>query len=425
MKFTTALRGDARRRIERIEKADILVGIPSYNNEETIAYVIRMAGEGLATYYPDLKCVIMVADGGSTDDTREVAFETEVPPWVEKIVTIYRGIPGKGTAFRAIFEAVENLGVRTCVVCDSDLRSITPEWIKYLADPILKHGYQYVSPLYARYKYDGTITNNIVYTLTRALYGKQIRQPIGGDFGFSQDLAKFYSDQDIWDTDIARYGIDIWMTTLAITEGFRICQSRLGVKIHDPKDPATTLGAMFRQVVMTLFTLMSEYESLWKGIKGSSSTEIFGEEKMPESKPVQVDLLKLIDNFRLGFDHFGVLWKEIIGPENYNKLIKIGQLGKKNITNSHLIKEFYMPIELWVKIIYDFASTFHKWAKDKYKLVDVMTPLYYGKVASFVIQTKDMTSLQAEEVIEEEAVVFEKLKPYLLEKWEGKHEKVD
>ena len=42
-----------------------------------------------------------------------------------------------------------------------------------------------MAPLYARYKYDGTITNTVTYPLTRALYGHRIRQPIGGDFGVS------------------------------------------------------------------------------------------------------------------------------------------------------------------------------------------------------------------------------------------------
>ena len=45
---------------------------------------------------------------------------------------------------------------------DSDLRNITADWAKYLIDPILEKGYQYVSPVYVRHKYDGTITNNIV-----------------------------------------------------------------------------------------------------------------------------------------------------------------------------------------------------------------------------------------------------------------------
>ena len=58
--------------------------------------------------------------------------------------------------------------------------------------PILKGGYDYVAPLYARYKYDGTITNTVTYPLTRALYGHRIRQPIGGDFGVSGDLVKHY-----------------------------------------------------------------------------------------------------------------------------------------------------------------------------------------------------------------------------------------
>ena len=50
--------------------------------------------------------------------------------------------------------------------------------------PVFEQGFDYVAPYYLRHKYDGTITNSIVYPLTRTLYGHRIRQPIGGDFGF-------------------------------------------------------------------------------------------------------------------------------------------------------------------------------------------------------------------------------------------------
>ena len=99
---------------------------------------------------------------------------------------------------RSIFEAAEYLGSKVCVVCDSDIRSITPEWIKNLITPVYDEEYQFVVPYYERYKYDGTITNNIVYNLTRTLYGLRVRQPIGGDFAFSAKLIKFYNDQDVW-----------------------------------------------------------------------------------------------------------------------------------------------------------------------------------------------------------------------------------
>src|SRR4030042_101773 len=222
MHYDTAIRSYTSKRIEEVESADILVGIPSYNNEKTIVHVIQMVTHGLALHYKDRRCVIFIADGGSTDDTREVAKEFQVQPWQEKIVSIYRGPSGKGTALRSVFEAANRLEVNACAVVDSDLRSITPDWIQHLLDPVLTRGYQFVAPVYLRHKYDATITNNIVYNLTRALYGKQIRQPIGGDFAFSRGGRGVYAEQDVWETDVARSGIDILVMTTAITQGVKL-----------------------------------------------------------------------------------------------------------------------------------------------------------------------------------------------------------
>ena len=47
-----------------------------------------------------------------------------------------------------------------------------------------------------------------------------------------------------------------------------------------------------------------------------------------------------------------------------------------------------------------------------------MTPLYFARVASFVNRTRDMNNAQAEEVVEEQAEVFENLKPYLIQRWD-------
>ena len=97
----------------------------------------------------------------------------------------YQGIPGKGSAFRLVFQMAKQLDAKACAVVDSDLRSITPEWIDLLIRPILFAGFDFVAPYYQRHKYDGTITNSIVYPLTRMLYGLSVRQPIGGEFGVS------------------------------------------------------------------------------------------------------------------------------------------------------------------------------------------------------------------------------------------------
>ncbi len=411
MQYDTALRSYTSKRVEEIESADILVGIPCYNNEKTIGHVIQMVTHGLHKHYKDRRCVIVVADGGSTDDTRDVAKEFEIKPWQEKIVSIYRGPGGKGTALRSVFEAACRLRVKACAVVDSDLRSITPDWIRYLMEPVLDNGYQFVAPVYVRHKYDGTITNNIVYNLTRALYGKRIRQPIGGDFAISQDVAKYYTEQDVWNTEVARFGIDIWMTTNAITQGFHVCQSNLGVKIHDAKDPGQHLGPMFRQVVWTIFSLMERYETHWKGVEGSETVETFGYEGSAEPEPVSVNLEDLIQLFRTGFQQFSSLWKDIFCPDCFERIEACAAMKSE---------AFHLPTEVWAQILYELAATFHSWDINRERLVDLVTPLYYGRVASFVQQSWDMSTTEAEDLVEEQARTFEAQKDYLVRIWDQK-----
>jgi glycosyltransferase involved in cell wall biosynthesis len=413
MHYATALRAYTAKRIEEIESADILVAIPCYNNEGTIAHVIQTVTHGLAKHYRERRCVIFIADGGSTDDTREVVKEFQIKPWQEKVVSIYRGPGGKGSALRSVFEAAQWLKVRACAVVDSDLRSITSDWVTYLLDPVLEKGYQFVAPVYMRHKYDGTITNNIVYNLTRALYGKQIRQPIGGDFAFSRDAAKFYSEQDVWDTDVARFGIDIWMTTNAITQGFKICQSNLGVKIHDTKDPGFHLGPMFRQVLWTVFSLMERHESYWKEIQGSEPVEIFGYEGQIDPEPVKVDLEGLIQNFKIGFKQFSSLWREIFCKKCFSEIQKATRL------DSH---DFHLSTDAWIRILYELAATFHAWSVNRNKLIDLVTPLYYARVASFVRQSWEMSTQEADDLVEEQAQRFEERKDYLIKMWDKKAE---
>lgn len=412
MKFHTGLRPWANRRLEKIDSADFVVGIPCFNNDSTIEHVIDVVSEGIAKYFQDLKSIIIISDGGSTDDTREVAQAKTVYPFIEKIVTIYRGIPGKGSALRMIFEGASFLNAKACLLFDSDLRSITPEWIKALADPVLTHGHDFVAPYYSRYKYDATITNNIAYNMTRALYGKRVRQPIGGDFGLSKDMVDFYYEYgtEVWMTDIARFGIDIWMTTSAIVEDKSICQSYLGAKIHDVKDPLENLGPMFRQVVYPIFEIMENEQVKWKNIRGSKPIPTYGEPIQKEPEPFAVDLSGMIENFNEGFKNLAALWEKIINPESFAMLR--GLTRKRNSDN------FLMPTEDWAKIVYDFSITFHSWKKDRKNLVDIMRPLYYARVASFINRTREMTTQQAEQIIEQQAQTFEDLKPYLLEKWD-------
>jgi glycosyltransferase involved in cell wall biosynthesis len=405
--------------LQQIGTADILVGIPSYNNSRTIGHVVRAVQAGLAKYFPDRKAILVNSDGGSSDGTMDVVNGTAIDDFqsillhhrVEpffKIATPYIGIPGKGSAFRAIFEIAESLDVKACAVVDSDLRSITPEWIELLIKPVLESDFDYVAPLYHRHKYDGTITNSIVYPITRALYGKRVRQPIGGDFGFSGKLARFYLSKNVWESDIARYGIDIWMTTEALANGFKVAQSFLGAKIHDPKDPGSDLSAMLSQVTGSAFSLMETYAAVWKTVHQTEPVPTFGFQYTVGLENVQVDVGRMVNVFQEGLRSLKDIWKSVLGAGDFGAVEALGQTGAET---------FRFPRKLWASVVYDFALAYHRRKLPREQLLKSLTPLYLGKTASFVMEARDMGQEQAEEEIEQLCREFEAGKEYLINNW--------
>ena len=426
--------------IARLGTADIMVGIPSFKNAATIGYVVRAAQAGLVQYFRDLRPVLVNADAGSPDGTQRVVVETEPPDYVESILLVrprnrlqrisltypeVDGVGGKGAALRTIFQIAEALKVQALVVVDSDLRSIVPEWIELLAGPILKGGFDFVAPLYSRYKYDGTITNTVTYPMTRALYGLRIRQPIGGDFGVSGDLVSHYLEQTDWDADVSKFGIDIWMTTKAITGGFAVCQTRLGAKVHDPKDPGADLGPMFSQVVSTLLRLTDTHADRWLEVATSHDIPAYGFERIIDPPPLEVNTQRLLHEFSKGALTAADLWRKALMPDTLSAVTRLAkEAGHAAETASRrdrpiLAEEsgFHFPDEIWTRVIYDMAVAHHERRVPIDTLVASLIPLYFGRVASLVIETRDMTTDQAEVLVERQARDFEHAKPYLTERW--------
>lgn len=406
-------------RIQEIGSADILVGIPSYNNADTVGHVVQAVSVGLVKHFPGYRAVLVNSDGGSSDETTAIVARTTIDSQhffisdhqsiLHRIVTPYHGIPGKGSAFRTIFEIARRLKTRACAVVDADLRSISPEWIELLLRPIMAEGYDYVAPYYLRHKYDGTITNSLAYPLTRALYGRRIRQPIGGEFGFSGELAGHYLDQHVWDSEVARFGIDIWMTTEAIASGARVCQSFLGAKIHNPKDPSADLSAMLVQVMGALFALMEQHEGLWSQQGESQPVPLFGFPYEVGIEPVHVDVERMVAHYRQGLADLEPIWQQILTADTISRLRDLQETAGTDCR---------IPDELWVQVVYDAATAYHKRIMPRDHLLKALTPLYLGRTASFVQATQGLTSKEAEHKIEALCRTFEHMKPYLVERWQ-------
>jgi glucosylglycerate synthase len=414
---------DAAELFATTDPVDVLIGIPSFRNAATIGHVVRAVETGLRKYFPDQRALIVISDGDPTAGTREAALDAttvgdeafllidpkaEAPP---KLAFTYRGTSGKGSAFRSIFTAAQLVNAQACAVFDADLRSVTPEWVERLIAPVLRHGYDLVAPVYARHRFDGTITNSIAFPITAALYGHKVRQPIGGDFGFSGRLAAHWAGKRVWASDVARFGVDIWMTTVALCEGFSVCQSVLGAKLHDAKDPGRDLGPMFRQVVGSLFALAGRYVDRWVGVHRIEPVPVFGFRSATSTEEVPVNANRLVWRFVEGYVEHQKAWRQVLAVEHLAGVIDAIREA------SERPEGFVLPVELWAGICYDYLLAYNAQVIDHGFLLDSLIPLYFARTATFVNEVRNATPEGAEELIQSYADVFQRAKPYLVRRF--------
>ena len=315
-----------REEIDRLERADIMVGIPSFKNAATIGYVVRAAQAGLVQYFPDLRPVVVNSDAGSPGRHRprrrrdRAARLRRADPArparankLERVSLTYPeidGVGGKGAALRTIFEMAAALEVQALVVVDSDLRSIVPEWIELLAGPILKGGYDYVAPLYARYKHDGTITNTVTYPLTRALYGHRIRQPIGGDFGVSGDLVRHYLDARRLDRrrlQVRHRHLDD--DARRSPAGSRSARRASARRSTTRRTPAPTSGRCSARSSATILRLADRERRPLAADHGPHDVPAYGFERVIDPPPLEVNTLRLLSEFHAGSLTLAATWR--------------------------------------------------------------------------------------------------------------------
>jgi len=384
-----------------IERADIIVGIPSYNEADNISFVVEKCHAGLQKYFPDLKGTIINVDNHSPDGTGR-AFLNSVNTIPKIYISTPEGVRGKGNNFYNLFRKSVQLQAKAVVVVDADLRSITPEWIRDLASPILNHGFDFVTPLYSRNEYDGTITNNICYPLIYGLLGKDIRQPIGGDFALSGKLGNHYLSQN-WQETTRQYGVDIFMTLHAITGGFQIGQVGLGAKIHKPSAPK--LGPMFTQVVGTLFNTLLDNKWQWNSRLSIRKLPLFGRNILDDPQNLSVDYKSTKSTAIKEFTLHRKTLQSSLTPEVFSKVSVMFDSGKINIGTN-----------LWAKIVYDLLYSYEQSGRNP-ELIEAMKALYFGRVVSFIKRTLELNHVQSEEMIRRQARYFFRMRGYLLQKY--------
>jgi hypothetical protein len=78
---------------------------------------------------------------------------------------------------------------------------------------------------------------------------------------------------------------------------------------------------------------------------------------------------------------------------------------------------FHFPDDLWARIVQDLALVARDATVELDRLVSALVPIYFGRVASLVIEARELSTAQAETLVERQAQAFELAKPDLVERW--------
>lgn len=404
--FESALDASARRRLSIAGNADIVVGLPTYKNGRTIANMIQNLAQGIVEHFPGATGHIVVADGGSTDDTIAVARAIELPSAITVTPFAYQGLTGKGSAIRAIMESADLLKAKGCAVLDADVRSITPAWIERLVGPVLSHEADFVSARYTRDRHEVTINDLIAYPLTRMLYGRDVRQPLGSEIALSPRAWQTFMSKDVWETDVARFGIHIWMVTHAINAGWQLYQAPLGTKTHDFKDPTVGFEPKFLQIVGTLLRMMTFYRRTWPEITDVRAVPVWGDLTHLPPEPVPTTRQSLWDGFLKGLKRYRRNLTTILGDDQMALIQEIAAAERPRF-----------PADAWARIVLDFSVVYNRGEGDPDKVALSLLPLYYARKASLLRELEGRPWTAVEEQIQEQAAEFVKHKSYLIDAW--------
>ncbi len=389
--------------------AELLVGILALNHARSIAHVVESVATGLTIHFPTRKTAVLVVDAGSQDGTLEVVRTWKETSPSSPVVQDLRlaGPPHRGRAVLATLAAARRLEVRACGFVDADLISVAPAWVGRLLQPILDREADYVSPAYTRAVSEGTLTTNLLAPLTRALYGKRIREVMGGCAGLSAEIAGRFLQTDIWTSDLGAYGIDLWLTTEVLASGAKLTESHLGRKIVTPSPGQPDLSTTLARVIGCLFSLMGRYHAVWEQIRGSLPLpEVEKPALLAEAGEAHVE--RMVHAFKLGLKDLLPVWEQIMPEETLAQLYPLGILA---------VDEFRLSPSLWARVVSDFALAHHERRLPRDHLLRALTPLYLGRVAAFLREAHAASPSLFPDLLEDIGRAFEREKEFLRARW--------
>ncbi len=228
------------------------------------------------------------------------------------------------------------------------------------------------------------------------------------------------------------------MTTTALTGGFAVCQTRLGAKVHDPKDPGSDLGPDVPPGRGHDPPARVAHPDALARRPGSHDVPAYGFERIIDPPPLEVNAIRLLSEFHGGSLTMADTWRRMLDPATAATRDDargrgrgagrhgVGRLGlggedatgpPSTLEMAEALAGFHFPDDVWARVSTTWCSRRAGDQVDRRSWWPRWCRSTSAGSGSFVVENRHLTTADAEERVERQAREFELLKPYLVERW--------
>ncbi|HWN53500.1 MAG TPA: glycosyl transferase family 2, partial [Methylomirabilota bacterium] len=186
----------------------------------------------------------------------------------------------------------------------------------------------------------------------------------------------------------------------------------LGPRAVSSQRPPAPLGPTVGRVASALFAIAERHEAAWLDVRGSEPVPVFGVPPGPASgttaRAAPIDPERMLVGFRQGVRDLLPIWERILAPDDLGDMLALSEYPSS---------EFRMGDRLWARVVYDFLLAYRARVMYRSHITQSLAPLYLGRVASLVLETRLRPDAAVAQSMERLARVFEDEKPYLVDRW--------
>lgn len=307
--------------------------------------------------------------------------------------------------YTAAARLAEQRGVAGVVLLGTESTTLGPHALANLRES-LTGGVDLVVPRYSVGPQEGLVNSALLYPLTRALFGVDIRFPLPLDAALSTRMLTRLATVAGRSAAAADDGL-VWPVAEASIAGYSVRQVE-HVERALPRPHETDLNVLFPAVTSSLFADLEGKATYWQRARTlpAGRTPFPNAGRLAGSEVDPEEIRSLVEGFRLAFTNLREIWSLVLPPQS------LLQLKKLSLTSA---ESFTFPPNLWARVVYDFALAYHLRTLNRGHLLGAMTPLYLAWVAGLLRETSGPDG--SDRLLEGTASAFEQEKPYLVSRW--------